>query len=108
MDPSTGLEVAPHDGLEVVNEPGLHQITECTGYAELNHKLYPADGGPPKKKICGLSRAVFWLAVAMAALGALVVGLGIGLGVALSNRAQSVNTSIGGKLHDVVEDRRQA
>jgi hypothetical protein len=106
MYQTPGLEVAAHEGLEVINrDEGLHAYPEYTGYGEPHGephpKLYPTDVGPPKKKkICGLSRPMFWLAVVVAALAVVAIAVGVGLGVGLSKKAQNT----GGKLlHSVVE-----
>jgi hypothetical protein len=111
MNPTSTLEVAYHEGLEVVHhDEGLHAYPQYTGYGpygELHPKLYPTHVEPPKKKkICGLSRPMFWLAVAIAILAVIVIGVGVGVGVALSNnnKAQSADTNTGGKLlHHVIE-----
>jgi hypothetical protein len=102
MNQTSGLEVATHEGLEVINhDEGLHAYPEYTGYGEPHPKLYPTDvGTPKKKKICGLSRPMFWLAVVVAVLAVVAIGVGVGLGVGLSKKAQNT----GGKLlHSVVE-----
>lgn len=92
------MEVAPYEGLQVVND----SAPEAIGINDRQHqKIYPAASSgevlPPNNRICGLSRAIFWLAVAMTALALVVIGLGVGLGVALS-KTQNANDYNGGKL----------
>jgi hypothetical protein len=90
------MQVAPYDGLEAYNGSGL----EVVPGGHLQHqKVYPIAGSseavPPRKRICGLSRAVFWLAVAITILALTMIGVGAGLGVALSK----ANANNGGEFH---------
>ena len=93
------MEIAPYEGLEVVNDVPLVVIdSRQHRYLQPERRFSPRDGGPcvhaahsPEKRIYGLSRAIFWLAMATTVLAAIVLGLGIGLGVALSN-AHNANT----------------
>lgn len=40
----------------------------------------------PQNTICGLRKVTFWLALAIAVLGAIIIAVAIGLGVGLSQR----------------------
>ncbi|KAH6651340.1 hypothetical protein F5144DRAFT_544268 [Chaetomium tenue] len=78
----TDPETNRFSGIEVVNNtPEKYYVSP-----EYDQK-FPASERPPsapKNKICGLSRPIFFLTIALSALAILVVGLGAGLGVALS------------------------
>ncbi len=80
------MEAAPYDGLQVIDhtekEAVLSQRYQSHYYPPAGNKS-DAEGLSPKKRICGLSRAVFWLSVAMTVLAVLLIALGVGLGVAL-------------------------
>ncbi len=92
------MEAAPYDGLHVIDDTEKEAV--ISGRHQ-SHYYAPAgtqsnvQGLSPKKRICGLSQAVFWLAVAMTVLAVLLIGLGAGLGVALGK----ANASNNGKLH---------
>jgi hypothetical protein len=88
----TEPETAPDPGIEVVNDPAEKYFVP--GEA---HQQIPASEKPqPKNRICGLSRPVFLLAVALSVLSIVVIGLGAGLGVAL-NKAVTIDDYNTGK-----------
>ncbi|GAB1319812.1 hypothetical protein MFIFM68171_10022 [Madurella fahalii] len=84
------MEVAPYEGLEVLNDSSLEVVSSGQP-----RKLHPVAGSgealSSRNRICGLPRAIFWLTIAMAVLAITIVGLGVGLGNALS-KAQYANT----------------
>lgn len=84
------MEAAPYQGIEVIHSSD----PEVINHEQYQKPYYPPTGNgeplSPKKRICGLSMGVFWLAVAMTVLAIIMIGLGTGLGVALS-KAQNAN-----------------
>lgn len=82
----TEPEITPFSGIEVVhNSSEKYYVSN-----EYHQKLPVSEGLPPKNRICGLSRGIFLLTVAMSVLAMVVIGLGAGLGVAL-NKVQTSN-----------------
>lgn len=48
---------------------------------------------PPKSRVCGLSRRIFWICIVVAAAIVVAVALGVGLGLGLSKERSSANVS---------------
>ena len=92
------MEAAPYDGLQAIDNTEKEAVIsgphQSLYYLAASTKR-DAEGLSSRKRICGLSRAVFWLAVAMTVLAVLLIGLGAGLGVALGK----ANASNIGKPH---------
>ncbi|KAK4120355.1 hypothetical protein N657DRAFT_683704 [Parathielavia appendiculata] len=91
------MQPAPYDGLEAVRDHGasdLHVVNAAQHRKYYYPPTYNPEPLPPtpkaKRTICGLSKPIFWLAVAITALVIGMIGLGIGLGVSLG-KAQSAN-----------------
>ena len=95
------MEAAPYQGIEVTHGSDPEVINH-EQYYQKYYSYYPATGSgealPPIKRICGLSRGVFWLAVAMIVLAIIIIGLGTGLGVALSKAQNAIAISNNSKL----------
>lgn len=100
-----GPEVALHSGLEPIPghppESGLQLVPGqhyYKPYEEQQQQLQPPSGPAPggnggKKKILGLSVALFWVLVGAAVLVVLGVALGVGLGVGLRSSQTSALSS---------------
>jgi hypothetical protein len=105
--PYSGLEVhvprekAPYAGLEALPDSDLEAVH--SGHHHTAYLPYPTelpqtgDAPPPKTRICGLSRALFWLVLAATALAVLAIALGAGLGVGL-RKSNQTTTDASGKL----------
>ncbi|KAI9782881.1 MAG: hypothetical protein M1816_001662 [Peltula sp. TS41687] len=79
---------------EVVS-PGLEPVWGLQADKEVYHEpappQYPEQPAPAKKRICGLSRRLFWILLALVLL--LLVGLGAGLGAGLGTKKKSSSSS---------------
>ncbi|KAK4096381.1 hypothetical protein N658DRAFT_501645 [Parathielavia hyrcaniae] len=89
---SSAPEVAFHEGLEV-HHP-VSDLEAVSGGQQWRHQDMSIGTGKalsPKKRICGLSKSIFWLAVAVTVLAVGIIGLGVGVGISMNNRAESAN-----------------
>lgn len=85
--PYAGLEALPDSDLEAVHSGHHDYHTAYLPYP--TERLQTDDAPPPKARICGLSKALFWVVLAATALAILAIALGVGLGVGLRDANQT-------------------